>query len=94
VISQQNIWITSIETVIFHASDILRYQSYREHTVLNKKRRTSEKRNYYLNESIACNWNSWELQRQINTLAFERILTQQLQRFKLNRFKMSCFYNY
>lgn len=35
---------------------------------------SGEKRNYYLEESVASNWNSRELQRQINTLAFERIV--------------------
>lgn len=33
-----------------------------------------EKRNYYLEESITANWNSRELQRQINSLAFERVV--------------------
>lgn len=33
-----------------------------------------QKRNYYLTESIAANWNSRELQRQINSLAFERVV--------------------
>ena len=33
-----------------------------------------EKRQYYLTESIANNWNSRMLQRQINSLAFERVL--------------------
>ncbi|HJV76737.1 MAG TPA: PDDEXK nuclease domain-containing protein [Paludibacter sp.] len=37
---------------------------------------SEEKRQYYLNESIANNWNSRTLQRQINSLAFERILIQ------------------
>jgi Uncharacterized conserved protein len=32
------------------------------------------KRNFYLTESIAANWNSRTLQRQINSLAFERLL--------------------
>ncbi|MFZ4797232.1 MAG: PDDEXK nuclease domain-containing protein [Bacteroidia bacterium] len=32
------------------------------------------KRNYYIQESIDSNWNSRELQRQINSLAFERVL--------------------
>ncbi|KXK43186.1 MAG: hypothetical protein UZ11_BCD004000851 [Bacteroidetes bacterium OLB11] len=36
---------------------------------------TEEKRNYYLTEAISSNWNSRELQRQINTLAFERVVT-------------------
>jgi predicted nuclease of restriction endonuclease-like (RecB) superfamily len=35
---------------------------------------TEAKRNYYLQESIASNWNSRTLQRQINSLAFERVL--------------------
>ena len=35
---------------------------------------TEEKRNYYLRESIENNWNSRTLQRQINSLAFERVV--------------------
>ncbi len=35
---------------------------------------TEEKRAYYLNEAIAGNWNSRELQRQISLFAFERVL--------------------
>ncbi|MET4083518.1 putative nuclease of restriction endonuclease-like (RecB) superfamily [Pedobacter sp. UYP30] len=35
---------------------------------------TEAKRNYYLQESISANWNSRTLQRQINSLAFERVL--------------------
>lgn len=35
---------------------------------------SEEKRMYYLNESITGNWNSRTLQRQINTLSFDRIL--------------------
>jgi len=35
---------------------------------------TEPKRNYYLQESIDSNWNSRTLQRQINSLAFERVL--------------------
>ena len=35
---------------------------------------SEQKRMYYLNESIAGNWNSRTLQRQINTLTFDRIL--------------------
>lgn len=33
-----------------------------------------DKRRYYLNESIIGNWNSRTLQRQINTLSFDRVL--------------------
>jgi predicted nuclease of restriction endonuclease-like (RecB) superfamily len=35
---------------------------------------TEQKRTYYLSESIAASWNSRELQRQINSLAFERVV--------------------
>ncbi|MDX1904697.1 MAG: PDDEXK nuclease domain-containing protein [Thermonemataceae bacterium] len=35
---------------------------------------SEQKRSYYLKESIAANWNSRELQRQINSLAFERVV--------------------
>lgn len=35
---------------------------------------SEEKRMYYLNESVAGNWNSRTLQRQINTLSFDRVL--------------------
>jgi len=35
---------------------------------------TEAKRNYYLQESMAGNWNSRTLQRHINSLAFERVL--------------------
>ena len=35
---------------------------------------SQQKRTYYQTESIASNWNSRELQRQINSLAFERVV--------------------
>ncbi len=35
---------------------------------------SEQKRTYYLSESIAANWNSRELQRQINSMAFERVV--------------------
>lgn len=35
---------------------------------------SEQKRKYYLTESLASNWNSRELQRQINSLAFERVV--------------------
>jgi predicted nuclease of restriction endonuclease-like (RecB) superfamily len=35
---------------------------------------SEQKRTYYLTESLASNWNSRELQRQINSLAFERVV--------------------
>ena len=44
------------------------------HYRLISRLETEQKRNYYLNETIAANWNSRELQRQINSLAFERVV--------------------
>ena len=38
-----------------------------------------EKRTYYLNESVYNNWNSRSLQRQINSMAFERVLEHKKQ---------------
>jgi predicted nuclease of restriction endonuclease-like (RecB) superfamily len=35
---------------------------------------SEQKRKYYLTESLTSNWNSRELQRQINSLAFERVV--------------------
>jgi predicted nuclease of restriction endonuclease-like (RecB) superfamily len=35
---------------------------------------SEEKRNYYIQESLDSNWNSRELQRQINSLSFDRVL--------------------
>lgn len=44
------------------------------HYRLLSRLNSEEKINYYLNESIQNNWNSRTLQRQINSLAFERVL--------------------
>jgi predicted nuclease of restriction endonuclease-like (RecB) superfamily len=63
--------------LVFPILDALRQELSWTHYRLLFRLDTSEKRNYYLNEAVACNWNSRELQRQINTLAFERILTHQ-----------------
>ncbi len=35
---------------------------------------SEQKKQYYLNEAVTSNWNSRELQRQINSLAFERVV--------------------
>ena len=40
---------------------------------------SESKRQYYLNESIACNWNGRTLQRQINSMAYERVLEHKLE---------------
>lgn len=44
------------------------------HYRLLSRLETEEKRMYYLNESIEGNWTSRDLQRQINSLTFERVL--------------------
>ncbi|MDP5201487.1 YhcG family protein [Flavobacterium sp. DG2-3] len=44
------------------------------HYRLLSRLNSNEKIKYYLNESIVNNWNSRTLQRQINSLAFERVL--------------------
>jgi predicted nuclease of restriction endonuclease-like (RecB) superfamily len=63
--------------LVFPILDAVRQELSWTHYRLLSRLDTSERRNYYLQESIACNWNSRELQRQINTLAFDRILTHQ-----------------
>jgi predicted nuclease of restriction endonuclease-like (RecB) superfamily len=44
------------------------------HYRLLSRLNSEQKRNYYLTESLASNWTSRELQRQINSLAFERLV--------------------
>lgn len=44
------------------------------HYRLLSRLNSEQKRIYYLNESLENNWNSRTLQRQINSLAFERVL--------------------
>jgi len=61
----------------FPIRDALRHELSWTHYRLISRMDSDEKRNYYLNESIQSNWNSRELQRQINSLAFERVLTVQ-----------------
>lgn len=58
----------------FPIRDTLRHELSWSHYRLLCRLDSEEKRQYYLNESIANNWNSRTLQRQINSLAFERIL--------------------
>jgi len=58
----------------FPIFDAVRQELSWTHYRLISRLDSEQKRNYYLNESISCNWNSRELQRQINTLAFERLL--------------------
>lgn len=59
---------------VFPIRDTLRHELSWSHYRLISRMDSDEKRNYYLNESIQSNWNSRELQRQINSFAFERVL--------------------
>lgn len=60
----------------FPIRDTLRHELSWSHYRLISRLDTEQKRNYYVNESIQANWNSRELQRQINSLAFERVVKQ------------------
>jgi len=53
----------------FPIRDALRHELSWTHYRLLSRLDTEEKRKFYLNESIISNWNSRELQRQINTLS-------------------------
>lgn len=57
----------------FPIRDTLRHELSWSHYRLLARLETQEKQNYYINEAITSNWNSRQLQRQINTLAFERV---------------------
>jgi len=61
----------------FPILDALRQELSWTHYRLICRLDSEEKRNYYLNESVATNWNSRTLQRQINSMAFERVLEHQ-----------------
>jgi predicted nuclease of restriction endonuclease-like (RecB) superfamily len=54
--------------------DALRTELSWTHYRLISRLDTEQKRNYYLQESVHSNWNSRELQRQINSMAFERVV--------------------
>ena len=58
----------------FPNCDALRHELSWTHYRLLSRVETEEKRMFYLNESIEGNWNSRNLQRQIKSLAFERVL--------------------
>jgi predicted nuclease of restriction endonuclease-like (RecB) superfamily len=58
----------------FPILDTLRQELSWSHYRLLSRIDNNDKRQYYLTESIANNWNSRTLQRQINSLAFERVL--------------------
>jgi predicted nuclease of restriction endonuclease-like (RecB) superfamily len=58
----------------FPIRDALRHELSWTHYRLLSRIEFQEKRNYYLNESVDNNWNIRSLQRQINSMAFERVL--------------------
>jgi len=47
------------------------------------KIKEEEERNYYLNECISCNWSVRELQRQIKTCTYDRLITKNYKTDKL-----------
>jgi predicted nuclease of restriction endonuclease-like (RecB) superfamily len=58
----------------FPILDALRQELSWTHYRLLSRLDTGAKRNFYLKEAVAAQWNSRELQRQINALAFERVV--------------------
>ncbi len=58
----------------FPILDTLRQELSWSHYRLLSRLDTEQKRKYYQTEAIEANWNSRELQRQINSLAFERVV--------------------
>jgi predicted nuclease of restriction endonuclease-like (RecB) superfamily len=58
----------------FPICDALRHELSWTHYRLLIRLNNSDKMNYYLNESIQNNWNYRDLKRQINSLAYERVL--------------------
>lgn len=59
----------------FPILDTLRQELSWSHYRVLSRLDTEEKRNYYINCSLDSNWNTRELQRQINSLSFERIIS-------------------
>jgi len=58
----------------FPIRDTLRHELSWSHYRQLARLDTEQKRNYYLSEALSSSWNSRELQRQINSLAFERVV--------------------
>ncbi len=58
----------------FPIRDTLRHELSWSHYRLLSRLDTEQKRSYYLTEAVASSWNSRELQRQINSLSFERVV--------------------
>jgi len=59
----------------FPIRDAVRHELSWTHYRLLSRLDSEEKRKFYIEESITSNWNSRELQRQINSLSYERSLT-------------------
>ncbi|KAA0128926.1 DUF1016 domain-containing protein [Chryseobacterium sp. SN22] len=59
---------------VFPICDALRHELSWTHYRLLIRLNNQHKINYYINESIQNNWNSRDLKRQINALAYERVL--------------------
>lgn len=59
---------------IFPIRDAVRHELSWTHYRLLLRQENNQKRIYYLNESIQNNWSSRDLKRQINSLAYERVL--------------------
>ncbi|SEQ89901.1 PDDEXK nuclease domain-containing protein [Pedobacter rhizosphaerae] len=60
----------------FPIRDALRHELSWTHYRLLSRLDAEEKRSFYIHESIAANWNSRELQRQINSLSYERSMKE------------------
>lgn len=60
----------------FPIRDALRHELSWTHYRLLSRLESDEKRTFYINEAIASNWNSRELERQINSLSFERTIAE------------------
>ena len=66
----------------FPIRDALRHELSWTHYRILSRVETTEKRNYYLIESATSNWSSRDLQRQISSLAFERVLENKIESSK------------
>ncbi|MBU6158561.1 MAG: hypothetical protein KGP35_05970 [Bacteroidetes bacterium] len=60
----------------FPIRDALRHELSWTHYRILSRLDSEHKRNYYMEETITGSWNSRELQRQINSMAFERVVKQ------------------
>ena len=68
--------------IAFPILDALRQELSWTHYRILSRVESIEKRNYYLIESATSNWSSRDLQRQISSLAFERVLEHKIEKSK------------